>query len=200
MEVGKNCKYLGRWIRLPTLEMSISIGLDDIINTASVFDRIWSIIYDHIRSFTRSMDVDISIAEYRLKDSRGIGIYFLDSVEATLGHSPWERRKLFDTDDSGISNNEEIELIIDPIKEDKCQKGNPIYRDTCPIDCLIADNLYNRKLIGNQYPSRNNKGKKIEKMVDEDNPVSMERHYDFFIFFEEGNMFFFDHVIWGSLR
>jgi hypothetical protein len=104
------------------------------------------------------MDVHIAKSKYGLKDSGGMSIYFLDSIEATFSDSPWERRKLFDTDNSWIGNDEEVEFIIDPIQEDKCQKGDPVDSYPSPIDRLVSNDFYNRKFIIEEYPRRQHKG------------------------------------------
>lgn len=45
----------------------IAIFLDDIIDPATILYRIRSIVHDHIRCLARGMDMDITIAEERLK-------------------------------------------------------------------------------------------------------------------------------------
>lgn len=146
------------------------------------------------------MDVDISISEYCLEDSSCVGIYFLDTIEATFGDSTRKCRNLLYTDNAWIGDDEEIELIVDPVEEDKGKERNPIDRNTSPIDSLISDYVDNGELIGEKHPRRNNEREEIEKMINKYYPVSMKCHYDLLIVFKEGNVFFFDHVMCGSLR
>ena len=144
--------------------------------------------------------MDISESKYSLKHSGSMSVYFLDAIEATLRHTTWERWNLLDTDDARVCDDEKIKFIIDPVEKDKCQECYPVYRHARPIDSLISDNVNNDELIIEKYPRRNDKGEKVEKVVDEYYPMSMESHDDLLVVFEEGNMFFFDHVMCGSLR
>lgn len=144
--------------------------------------------------------MNIPITKDGLKDSCCMGIYFLDTVKTTFGYSSRECRNLLDADYSRIGDNKKIQLIINPIKKNECKECNPIDCNTRPIYGLITNDIDNSELIGEKYPSCKDKRQKIEKVIDEYYPVSMEGHYDLLIVFEEGNMFFFDHVMCGSLR
>ena len=180
--------------------MSISICLDHIIDPSSIFDRIWCIVHDHIRGFARGMDMDISESKECLKHSSGICIYFLYSIEAAFGDASRKGWNLLNPDDPWIGDDKQIELIVDPIKEDKGQKCYPINRNACPVDSFISKKFDNGSFISEEYPRRDNKGDKVEKVVDQYYPMPMEGHYNLFVLFEEGYVFFFDHVICGSLR
>ncbi len=180
--------------------MTISICLDHIVNSSCIFDRIRCIIHDHVRCFARCVDMDISESKECLEHSSGIGIYFLYSIKAAFGDASRKSRNLLDPYDPWIGDDKQIELIVDPIKEDKGQKCYPINGDTRPVDSLISQQFDNGSLIRDKYPRRYNKSDKVEKVVDEYYPMSMEGHYDLFVIFEEGYVFFFDHVMCGSLR
>ena len=153
--------------------MIISIGLDNIINAPSIFYRIWGIIHDHVRCFTRSMDMDIPIVKNGLQYSFCMSIYFLDAVETTFCHTAWEGWELFDTDDAWVSDDEEIELIIDPVEEDKCEESDPIYSNSSPVDWFVSENIENRSFIAQEHPGRDHEGDEIEKMIHEDNPMTV---------------------------
>lgn len=192
--------YLHLSIALTISEVSISVGLDDIVDSASIFYRIRSIVYYHVRSFACGMDMDIAISEDSLEDSGCMSINFLDSIETTFCYSSWKCGNLLDSNHSRVSDDKKIKLIINPVKKDKCKKGNPIDSYASPINCLIANDINNRVFISKEYPRSNNKREKVEEVIDENYPMTVKSHYDLFVVFEEGNMFFFDHVICGSLR
>jgi hypothetical protein len=77
--------------------------------------------------------MDVPIGENRLQYSSSMSIYFLDTIEATLSHSPRECRDLLYTDDTRVGDDEEIELIVDPVEENKGEKCYPKYTKQCPI-------------------------------------------------------------------
>ena len=52
-------------------------------------------------------------------------IDLLDSVERTLTDAPRECGYLVDTDDACICDDEEVEFIVDPIKQHEGQEDNP---------------------------------------------------------------------------
>lgn len=146
------------------------------------------------------MDVDIAKSKNRLKDSGGMCIYFLDTVEATFAYSSRKGRELLDPDNPWISDNKEIKFVVDPVEEDKSQKGNPVNSYPGPVNRLESNNLNNGALITQKNPGCKDKCQQVEEMVDQNYPMSVEGHDDLLIVFEEGYVFFFDHVICGSLR
>ena len=97
------------------------------------------------------MDVDITIAKYCLENSCCVSIYFLYSIKATLC--------------DGSGDDEEIKLIIYPIKQDKGQKCNPVNTQSRPVERFKMYNGYYFPLISQKYPGSNSKREKIEKMV-----------------------------------
>jgi hypothetical protein len=145
--------------------MAVSIGLYHVIDTTGIFYRIWSIIHDHIRCLTRGMDMHISESKKSLKYSCGIGVHFLDSVEATLGYTARKCRYLLDADDTRISDDKEVKLIIDPIEEDKGEKPYPVNSNPRPINSFKSDELNNRSLIGDEYPCCDDKCYEVEKVI-----------------------------------
>jgi hypothetical protein len=144
--------------------------------------------------------MDISVWEYSLEYSCGMSVYFLNTIEATLTHSSRERWDLLDTDDAWVCDDKEIELVIYPVEEDKGEKCYPKDTNQGPIKGIITKKLEDRSLIREKKPAHDKQCEKVEKMIYEDNPVTMERHDYFFVFSQEGDVFFFDHVICGSFR
>lgn len=103
------------WELLHTSFVRFSVFLDDIIDTSSIFYRIWGELDHHIRCLTRCMDVDISESENSLENPCCMGIDLLDTIERALTHIAWERWELLYTDHTRISDDEEIQFIIDPV-------------------------------------------------------------------------------------
>ena len=146
------------------------------------------------------MDMDISESEYRLPDSCGMSIDLLDSIEWTLTHTTRERRYLVDTDDTIVCYDEYIEFIIEPIQKYKSQSNNPKEGHASPKKCSASEE-HNALPICKKYSWSNKKDKHVHKMKYQNNPVSVECHYDFFSLSEEGDVFLLDHVvIWGALK
>lgn len=178
--------------------MGIPILLDDIIDLSAVLDRIWCVRDDHVRCLTCGVDMDISKSEKSLEDPSRMSIYLLDSIERTLSYTTRESGYLLDSDHTRVSNDKKIELIVDPIEEDKREKSDPKNRKSSPVEGFVADDFYDDGTVLQKKPAREEKSDKIEKMVYKYNPMTVERHDYFFIFSEEWDMFFFDHVIWGA--
>ncbi len=105
--------------------MTIAELIDDIIDAAGIFYWIWGIADHHVRGLTRGMDMDITKGKERLKNTCCVCVDFLDSIERTLTHRSRECWDLIDTDDTRVGDDEEIELIVDPIQQDKSQKYDP---------------------------------------------------------------------------
>jgi hypothetical protein len=78
------------------------------------------------------MDMYMSESKYGLEDTSDLCIHLLDSIESTFCHATREGSYLFDTDDTLISNEEEIQFIIDPGYEYKCKKKHPIKANPSP--------------------------------------------------------------------
>jgi hypothetical protein len=145
------------------------------------------------------MDVDISESENRLENTCCMSIHFLDSIERTLTHIACECWELLYADHTRISDDEEIQLIIDPVQEHECEKYYPIQCHASPVE-PTADDIYDGRLISQEKYRRYQQYYHIEKMEHEYNPVTMEGQDYMFVFAEEGDVFFVDHVICGSLR
>ncbi len=145
------------------------------------------------------MDMDISETEERLNNSWGMSIHFLNAVKWAFTHGSRQGWYLIDTDHSRIRDDEEIEFIIDPVDEYECEKYDPIEWKPSPIE-PATKKIDNSTLITNEYRRRDKKGNKIEKMKNEDDPVTMKSKLYLLIIPQEGDVFFFDHVICGSLR
>lgn len=67
----------------------------------------------------------IAESEYRLEYTCCMCVDLLDSIEWTLTDAARECWYLVDTDDTCISDDEEVEFVIDPVEEDKSQKYDP---------------------------------------------------------------------------
>lgn len=179
--------------------MGLSILLDDVIDATRILDRIGGKSYHHIRGLARGMDMHISESKYRLKYPCRMCIHFLNSIEWTLGYGSREGWYLVDPDHARARDDEEVEFIIDPVEEDKCQEYDPIERDSSPKEST-SKKLDNRSLEFQKNSGWDEESDEVEKMKYEDNPVPMEGEDYMFVLSEEGDVFFFDHVIWGSLR
>ena len=162
--------------------MFISILLDDIVDATRVFYRVWCIVDDHVWCLTRRTDMDITEFKDRLEYPWGMCIDLLDSIERTLGDISRKCWNLLDTNHSRIRDDKEVEFIIDPVDKDKCKKNNPIYRKSSPIE-RSSDKIHDRASVGDQYPRTYKERKKVKKMKDKDNPMSMKSHDDLFMFF-----------------
>ncbi len=160
--------------------MGVSVLLDNIVDTTAVFYRVWCIADDHVRCLTCGMDMDISEAKYRLKNPCCMRIDLLYSIERTLRDTPRESRNLLDTDDARVSDDEDIEFVIDPVEEDKCEKYNPVESESSPVERTSYD-IDDHTLVCEEDPRTDEKCYKIEKMKHQDNPVTMECHEDLFI-------------------
>ena len=143
--------------------VSISIFLDHVIDPTTVLDRIWCVAHDHIRRLTRSIYMYIPEAEYRLEDTCCMGIHLLDTVETTLCDAAWECWDLLYTDHARVGDDEEIEFVIDPVEEYKCEKKYPIYRESSPVD-RSSEYLHDRSSIGDEYPWAREEGEEVEKV------------------------------------
>jgi hypothetical protein len=121
------------------------------------------------------MDMHISELKNRLKYPCRICPHFLYSIETTLGDASRECRYLLYTDDTRICDDDDIEFVIDPVNQDKCQKHNPIYSDPSPVESSTYD-VHDRDLISYEYPRGHEEREKIEKMKYKDNPMSMKCH------------------------
>lgn len=143
--------------------------------------------------------MDITESENRLEDTSSMSIHFLNTVERTLTDRTRECWYLIDTDDTRISDDEEIEFIIDPVEEHKREEHDPVEWESTPIE-PTPEYVDNRLAICDEDPWRQKKHDEIEKVKNEDYPVTVEGEEDVFVFSEEGDVFFFDHVMCGSLR
>ena len=179
--------------------MRSAIFLDNVIDPASILYRIRCIANHHVRGLTRRMDMDIPESEEWLNNPWGMSIHFLNTVEWAFTHGSRQRWYLIDTDDPRISDNEEIEFIIDPVDQYKCEKYDPIEWEPSPIEATSKE-INNCDLIIHQYGCRYEEREKIEKVKYEYNPMPMKGKLYLFIIPQEGDVLFFDHVIWGSLR
>ena len=126
--------------------MSISICLDDVIDPTAVLDRIWSVVHDHVRCLTRCMDMDIPESKYRLENPCCMSIDLLYSIEWAFRHASRKGWDLVYTNDSRVCDDEYVELIIDPVEKDKCEKYNPVERHPSPVE-RTSDNINNPILI-----------------------------------------------------
>ena len=179
--------------------MWFSKCLNDIVDSSRIFYRIGGKSYDHIRCLTCSMDMNITESEYRLKYPCGMCIHFLNTIERALRYSTRKCWYLINTDNPGLCDDKEIEFIIDPTEEDESQEYNPIEWESSPIESASKE-FDNRSLVLDKYCRRNKKCNEVEEMEYEDDPVTMKCEDYFFVFSQERDMLFFDHVIWGSLR
>ena len=130
----------------------LAVFLDDIIDSTRILDRIRSIFHDHVRCLTRSPYMDITEFKNSLKYSWSMSVHFLYAVERALSDISRESRKLLYTDDTRVGDDDNIEFIIDPIDQDKCQKHDPIYRKSSPVE-WSTDNIHDRYPIAYKYPS-----------------------------------------------
>ena len=114
--------------------MSISICLDDVIDPTAVLDRIWSVVHDHVRCLTRCMDMDIPESKYSLENPCCMSIDLLYSIEWAFRHASRKGWDLVYTNDSRVCDDEYVELIIDPVEKDKCEKYDPVERESSPVE------------------------------------------------------------------
>lgn len=128
------------------------------------------------------MDMHISEPENSLEYARGMSCDLLHSVECALGHCPWESRNLFDTDNPRICDDDDIELVIDPVEKDKRQKYYPVECQSSPVD-TTSYYIYDSELVRNEYPWSQKECYTVKKMKNQNNPVSMNSHYDMLIIF-----------------
>lgn len=143
--------------------------------------------------------MDITESEYCLEDTCCMCIDLLDSIEWTLTNAARECWYLVDPDDTSISDDEEIELIVDPVEEDKSQKYNPKERYSPPKYSPARDR-HNTLSIHKKKSRSHNQYKHVEEVEHEYNPVSMECHYEALAVSEEGDVFLLDHVMCGALK
>jgi hypothetical protein len=106
--------------------------MDHIIDLAGIIDWIGRKWYGHIGVFTRCMDMDMPIVEYRLEDTWYLSIDLLDAIDTTLGHCTRECWYLVDPDDTLVGDDEYIELIRHPWEKYKSEKKYPIERYKSP--------------------------------------------------------------------
>lgn len=91
--------------------------------------------------------MDISEAKYRLENPSSVSIDFLYPVERTLCDAPRESRNLLDTDHSRVSDDKDIEFVIDPVEQDKCEKYNPVEGESSPVERTSYD-IDDHALVG----------------------------------------------------
>jgi hypothetical protein len=138
-------------------------------------------------------------SEYRLEDTCCMCVDFLNSIEGTFTDAPRECGYLVDTDDTCICDDEEIELIVDPVEEDKSQKYNPKERYGSPKESSTRDR-YDTISISKQESSGDDQYEHVDKVKQQYYPMSVKRHYEAFTVSEEGDVFLFDHVMCGALK
>ena len=143
--------------------MIISIFLYHIIDSTAILYRVWSIVHDHIRCLTRSMNMYVSESKYSLEYTCCVSIHLLNTIETTLCDTTWECWDLLYTDHARVGDDEEIEFVIDPVEEDKCEKKYPIYRESSPVD-RSSEYLHDRSSIGDEYPWAREEGDEVEKV------------------------------------
>ena len=152
----------------------ITVVLDDIIDPARVLYRIWWVLHDDIRALTCRVDMHIPKAKKCLDDACSMWCHFLDTIEVALGDCTREYRDLLYTDDTGVRDDDDIELIIDPVEEDKCEEHDPIDWNPSPVERTSYD-IYHDGLIWEKYPCTYEECYEVEKVKYQDDPVSMKR-------------------------
>lgn len=131
--------------------MSISVCLDYVIDPAAVLDRIGCIVHDHVRCLTRGVDMDIPEAKYRLENPCCMCIHFLYSVEGALCDASGQSGDLVDPDDPRVCDDEDIELVVDPVEEDKREEYDPVECESSPVECA-SDDVDHGALVGEYHP------------------------------------------------
>ncbi len=127
--------------------------------------------------------MDIPKPEYRLQDTSGMSIHLLDTIETTLSNCTGKGWYLLDSYDTRVSDDDDIELIIDPVEKDKCQKYDPVQRESSPVESLKLEDIDDSSFVCEKYPWTQEEQNKVKKMKYKDNPVTVKCQDDFFIIF-----------------
>ncbi len=112
--------------------MSWSIFINNRINTISILHRIRCKAHNHIWVLTCCMNMYMTIMKNCLEYSSNFSIYLLYSIESTFTDSSRECWYLLYSNNSLICNQEKIEFIIDPRKENKSKKKHPVQTESAP--------------------------------------------------------------------
>jgi hypothetical protein len=176
------------------------IFADDRIDTVPILYWIGSVTDYHIRVLTGRMYVYMTIVEDCLENSCYLSIDLLHTIETTLTHSPRERRQLLNTDDTLVSDDEEIELVIDPREENKSEKEHPIYTQSSPE--YSSPEYSNECCLHREYQERgDNEGEYISNLEYKYNPMSVEHHEYMLARSDLGcSVYGFGHVMCGGLK
>ena len=127
--------------------------------------------------------MDISESEYSLEYTCCMSIDFLHTIETTLSDCTRKSWYLLDSYNSRIRDDDDIELVIDPVEEDKCQKHDPVYTESSPVESIELEYIDDSWLIRKKYPWTQKKEDKVKEVKHKNNPMTMDCHNDFFILF-----------------
>ena len=128
------------------------------------------------------MDMDIPKAKKCLYYTCSMCGHFLYTIEIALSDSTRKYRNLLYTNHTRVSDDDDIEFIVDPIKEYKCQKKYPVNRKASPIEST-SYYIYYHDMIGKEYPRTYEESYKVQEVEYQDNPVSMKRQEYLFVIF-----------------